>query len=71
MFMALKKKNLIIYVVAALTSVLTFVFFIIGNEVIEEVKEVEDEKDLWKEDVSVTDRDSKFVPTYCCIWSSY
>ena len=44
-----------------------------GLEQITEVKEVEDENDLWKEDVSVTDtcRDSKFVPTYCCIWSSY
>lgn len=46
--MALKKKNLIIYVVAALTSVLTFVFFIIGNEVIEEVKEVKKEKNIYE-----------------------
>jgi len=48
MFMALKKKNLIIYVVATLTSVLTFVFFIIGNEVIEEVKEVKKEKNIYE-----------------------
>ena len=48
MFMALKKKNLIIYVVATLTSILTFVFFIIGNEVIEEVKEVKKEKNIYE-----------------------
>jgi flagellar basal body-associated protein FliL len=48
MFMALKKKNLIIYVIAALTSVLTFIFFIIGNEVIEEVKEVKNEKTIYE-----------------------
>ena len=48
MFMALKKKNLIIYLIAALTSILTFIFFIIGNEVIEEEKKVKNEKNIYE-----------------------
>ena len=48
MFIALKKKNLIIYLIAALTSILTFIFFIIGNEVIEEEKKVKNEKNIYE-----------------------
>ena len=48
MFIALKKKNLIIYLIAVLTSILTFIFFIIGNEVIEEEKKVKNEKNIYE-----------------------
>jgi flagellar basal body-associated protein FliL len=48
MFMAAKNKKLIIYLIAAFTSILTFVFFIIVNEVMEEKKEVKTEKNIYE-----------------------
>ena len=46
--MAAKNKKLIIYLIAAFTSILTFVFFIIVNEVMEEKKEVKTEKNIYE-----------------------
>ena len=46
--MAAKNKKLIIYLIAAFTSILTFVFFIIVNEVMEEKKEVKNEKNIYE-----------------------
>ena len=48
MFMAAKNKKLIIYLIAAFTSILTFIFFIIVNEVMEEKKEVKTEKNIYE-----------------------
>ena len=48
MFMAAKNKKLIIYLIAAFTSILTFIFFIIANEVMEEKKEIKNEKNIYE-----------------------
>lgn len=48
MFMAAKNKKLIIYLIAVFTSILTFIFFIIVNEVMEEKKEVKTEKNIYE-----------------------
>ena len=48
MFMAAKNKKLIIYLIAAFTSILTFVFFLIVNELMEEKKEVKTEKNIYE-----------------------
>tara|TARA_B110000503_G_scaffold37193_1_gene60855 strand:+ start:94 stop:669 length:576 start_codon:yes stop_codon:yes gene_type:complete len=46
--MAAKNKKLIIYLIAVFTSILTFIFFIIVNEVMEEKKEVKNEKNIYE-----------------------
>ena len=46
--MAAKNKKLIIYLIAAFTSILTFIFFIIANEVMEEKKEIKNEKNIYE-----------------------
>jgi flagellar basal body-associated protein FliL len=48
MFIAAKNKKLIIYLIAVFTSILTFIFFIIVNEVMEEKKEVKTEKNIYE-----------------------
>ena len=44
----IKVKNIFVYLFALISSILTFLFFYVAQEVIEEKKEIEKEKDIYK-----------------------
>ncbi len=44
----IKVKNIFVYLFALISSLLTFLFFYVAQEVIEEKKEIEKEKDIYK-----------------------